>query len=250
MSETPALPRGADGGASLVGNVRTLAQLTPRQINDEVTLALRELKAKGINLGVAVGLFVAALLFLSFALVALIVAAIMGLATVMPAWLSALIFAVFFLLVVGLGALIGLRYVKKAMPLTPDEAIRGVKHDLGVLKDGASFDVASLERSEADDAAAAEAKREAKQSARKGEDAAEPAPTDAELRQRIAERRSHLLNLREELAEQVDVKKQAQKLLDDPESPVNQVRQRWVPLTVAAVSTTTLLVLLRKLLKK
>lgn len=139
----------------------------------------------------------------------------------------------------------------------PEEAIRGLKHDLGVMREGVSFDPQTLVKPELSkeekaalkseklaQAEAAKAEREAKAAA------ADPVPTEAELRERLTARRAHLLGLREDLVERMDVKKQAKALLDDPGSPVNLVRQKWLPLSVAAVSTTTFFVLLRKLFKK
>ena len=33
----------------------------------------------------------------------------------------------------------GVRKFKKAMPLVPEETIRGIKHDLGIAKEGSDF---------------------------------------------------------------------------------------------------------------
>ncbi|NYE96656.1 hypothetical protein FHU41_002906 [Psychromicrobium silvestre] len=257
MSSPQAQTPGNTGDNSLLGNARTLLRLAPRQLNDEFSLAKEELKAKGVKVGIAAGMFGAALVFLGLLVIALVVAAIMGLATVLPAWLAALIVAAFFLLIIAISALLGLRFFKKALPLMPEEAIRGLKHDLGVMREGVSFDPQTLVKPELSkeekaalkseklaQAEAAKAEREAKAAA------ADPVPTEAELRERLTARRAHLLGLREDLVERMDVKKQAKALLDDPGSPVNLVRQKWLPLSVAAVSTTTFFVLLRKLFKK
>ncbi|WP_394942031.1 phage holin family protein [Psychromicrobium sp. YIM B11713] len=242
---------------SLLGNARAFLSLVPRQINDEISLAKQELKTKGVKVGVAAAMFVTALLILSLLVTALVVAAIMGLATVMPAWLAALIVAAFFLVLIGIAVFLGLRIFKKALPLVPEDAIRGLKHDLGILREGNGFDPQTLVKPElskeekealkAEKLAKAEeakAEREAKQAE------ADPVPSEAELRERLTLRRQHLLGLRESLLERMDVKKQTQRLLDDPNSAIGQARRNWLPWSVAAVSATTFFVLLRRLFRK
>lgn len=107
MSSPQAQTPGNTGDNSLLGNARTLLRLAPRQLNDEFSLAKEELKAKGVKVGIAAGMFGAALVFLGLLVIALVVAAIMGLATVLPAWLAALIVAAFFLLIIAISALLG-----------------------------------------------------------------------------------------------------------------------------------------------
>lgn len=257
MSSPRTQTSGQPNEDSLLGNARMFIRLAPRQINDEISLAKQELKAKGIKVGVAAGMFGGALVIVSLLVIALVVAAIMGLATVMPAWLAALIVAAFFLILIAIAALLGLRTFKKALPLLPEEAIKGLKHDLGVLREGNNFDPQTLVKPELtkEEKEAKKAEKLAKAEEAKAESeakaaAADPVPTDAELRDRIALRRQHLLGLREDLVERMDVKKQARQLLDNPDSTVNKVRQNWLPWSVAAVSTTTFFVLLRKLFKK
>ena len=76
---------------ALPRTLKLLFRLAPRQLNDEIAFAKIELKRKGIQVGVAAAFFAVALVFLLFLVVGLIVAAIMGLATIMPAWLAALL---------------------------------------------------------------------------------------------------------------------------------------------------------------
>lgn len=255
-SPRPSAP-GTSNDDSLLGNARTLFRLAPRQLNDEFSLAKEELKGKARLLGFGAALFAVALVVLGLLVIALVVAAIMGLATVLPAWLAALIVAAFFILLIAIAVLLGLKKVKKAFPVLPEEAIRGLKHDVGILRQGVGFDPQTLLKPELSkeekeqlkaekEAKAAEAKAEREAKAAE----ADPVPSEAELRTRIAARREHLLRVREGLIEQADVKKQAKKLLDDPDSVVGKARDRWVPWSIAAVSTTTFFVLLRKLIKR
>jgi uncharacterized membrane protein YqjE len=118
---------------ALPKTLKLLLRLAPRQLNDEIALAKIEIKRKGIQLGVAAAFFGVALIFVAFLVVGLIVAAIMGLATIMPAWLAALLVCAAFLIIALIGAMIGLRKFKGAMPLVPEETLRGIRHDLGIV---------------------------------------------------------------------------------------------------------------------
>jgi len=118
-----------NGGLRLSALPKTLKlifKLAPRQLNDEIAFAKAELKRKGIQLGVAAAFFAVALIFVAFLVIGLIVAAIMGLATIMPAWLAALLVCAAFLVIALIVGLIGYGRFKKAMPLMPEETIRGL----------------------------------------------------------------------------------------------------------------------------
>ncbi|MET3809703.1 phage holin family protein [Arthrobacter sp. UYEF3] len=207
--------------SALPKTLKLIFKLAPRQLNDEIAFAKAELKRKGIQLGVAAAFLAVALIFVAFLVIGLIVAAIMGLATVMPAWLAALVVCAAFLVIALVVGLIGYSRFKKAMPLLPEETIRGFRHDLGIAKDGSSFDAAVLDpntpqakaaKAAKDEAAAkAKAEKEAKKAAEQPD--LGPAPTESELRSRLDQRRRHLTGVRDELGEELDVKTQAQALL-------------------------------------
>ncbi|MDP9693592.1 UNVERIFIED_ORG: putative membrane protein YqjE [Arthrobacter globiformis] len=195
-------------------------KLAPRQLNDEIALAKIEAKRKGKQLGVAGAFFGVAAVFLALLVTGLIVAAIMGLATIMPAWLAALLVSAVFLLIALIGGLIGLRKFKQAMPLIPEDTVRGLKHDLGIAKEGSDFDAAVLDPKSPQAKAAAEAKAaekaraKADKEAKKSAEAVDvPVATEPELRRRLKQRREHLTGVRDELGEELDVKPQAQALL-------------------------------------
>jgi uncharacterized membrane protein YqjE len=258
--------------SALPKTLKLVARLAPRQLNDEIALAKVEIKRKGIQLGVAAAFLAVALVFVAFLVIGLIVAAIMGLATIMPAWLAALLVCALFLIIAVIGALVGLRKFKKAMPLVPEDTLRGLKHDLGIAKEGSEFDPAVLDPS-SEQAKAAKAAKEAKAAQAKAEKEAKaaakpdlgPAPTEAELRRRLDQRRRHLTGVRDELGQELDVKTQAQALLDVTQEKLNAAKERvgqqfaglgesapdlrWKPLVALAASTAVLLVLLRKLFK-
>lgn len=205
---------------ALPKTLKLIFQLAPRQLNDEIALAKVEVKRKGKQLGVAGAFFGVAAVFAAFLLTGLIVAAIMGLATIMPAWLAALLVCAVFLIIALIGGLIGLRKFKKAMPLVPEDTIRSLKHDLGIAKEGSDFDAAVLDPNSPQAKAAKEAKEAAKAKEKADKEAkakAEaidlPAPTEPELRRRLHQRREHLKGARDELGEELDVKPQGEALL-------------------------------------
>jgi hypothetical protein len=186
--------------------VSVVSRLAPKQLNDELQLTLRQLQSKGVSLGVSAALVVGGLVFLSLVMIALVVAAIAGLATVMPLWLSALVVAVVFLIIGGLLAGIGALRAKNTLPeaaAIPKQAMLRVQHDLGVLREGTAFDPATLA---APKPAKPAKKGEAPVPASQQPQVKAPKPTEAELRRRLARRREHLAQLRDTFGEQTDVK--------------------------------------------
>lgn len=265
---------------ALPGTARLLFRLAPRQLNDEIAFAKIELKRKGIQVGVAAAFFAVALLFLAFLVVGLIVAAIMGLATIMPAWLAALLVSAAFLLIALIGGLVGLARFKKAMPLMPEETIRGIRHDIGVAREGSAFNPAVLDPQspEAKAAKAAKAEAAAKAKAEKAAKAAEhdrefPHASEPELVHRLSQRRHHLTEVRDELGTELDLKTQARYVLAAAQVKARETQvlaqrsvdaagqrlaafsgstdlsRRWKPLAAFAAAGTVLVVLLRKLLR-
>ncbi len=119
---------------TLRGQVSGLRHLIPSQIADEARIAANILKSKGIHIGVAAGAGIVAVALLAFMVIALVVALIMGLGTIMAPWLAALVVAGGFLVLALILAGFAVWRVKSSMPLVPDEAIRGFRHDIGVSK--------------------------------------------------------------------------------------------------------------------
>jgi uncharacterized membrane protein YqjE len=266
---------------ALPKTLKLLFRLAPRQLNDEIAFAKVELKRKGIQVGVAAAFLAVALIFVAFLVVGLIVAAIMGLATIMPAWLAALLVCAVFLIIALIGGLIGVRKLKKAMPLVPEETIRGIKYDLGIAKEGTGFNAALLDpaspeakaaKAAKDEAAAkAKAEKEAKAEAQKTEF---PHASEPELHRRLEQRRRHIAEVRDELDTELDVKPQvgflvgaAKEKLGEGKAMLDQGRNaagqrlaafsestdgsgvRWKPLAAFAASASILVVLLRRLLR-
>jgi hypothetical protein len=125
---------GSADGRSTAELVQHAGEQLSRLVRSEIALAKAELAAKGRHAGVGVGLFGGSGLVMLYAFGALILAAIAGLAEVVPAWLSALIVGVALLLVAGLMALLGRGQVRRAMPPTPKEATDGMRADLAVVR--------------------------------------------------------------------------------------------------------------------
>ena len=249
------------GNSSLVGLAKVMARLTPRQLNDELGLATAEMKQKGIKAGIAAAFMVVALLFVAGLAIALIVAAILGLATVMPGWLAALLVAALFLIIAAVGGLIGYSRFKKTLPLLPEEALYGLRYDLGVLREGRSFDPATLEKKP----------KPPKEPKEKKKDQPEDGPkkaTEEELRTRTRQRREHMAAVRDGLGEKTDVKGQIKELKarraarhrktdssgaagsTSSEDVIALLKERWQPLTVLAASLLAMIIMLRRLSQK
>ncbi|GAA3298544.1 MULTISPECIES: phage holin family protein [Glutamicibacter] len=182
---------------SAKAQVDGLKELVPQQLSDEIKLATTVLKGKGISIGMAAALAGAALLVVLLFVIAVVVTLVNVLALWLPGWAAALIVAGFFLLIAAILGLVGYSKVKKALPLKPEAAIRGLRHDFGVLKDGSAFDVSTLDeplkKKSAEDDESADKKKEPKP----------PAPSADELVLRTKRRRRQIQALRDNLGESV-----------------------------------------------
>jgi uncharacterized protein YacL len=127
------VPENASTG-QLIGQ---LTEQISRLVRDEARLAQAEVTEKAKKLGVGAGLFGGAGLVAFFGLAALITAAILALAVVVPDWLAALIVAVVLFAVAGVLALVGKKDVAKGSPPVPTEAISSVKTDIATVKESA-----------------------------------------------------------------------------------------------------------------
>lgn len=114
--------------------VSDLTDQVKRLVRDEVRLGVLELKQKSTRMGVGAGLFGAAGLVALFGAGALVAAAIMALALVLPGWAAALVVAGALFVVAGISALVGRTQIKNATPPVPQEAIEGVRKDVEVVK--------------------------------------------------------------------------------------------------------------------
>ena len=261
---------------SAKAQVEGLKELVPQQISDELKLATTLLKSKGISLGMAGAMAGAALVLVLLFGIAAVVTLINVLAIWLPGWAAALILAGFFLILAAILGLVGYRKIKKAMPLKPEAAIRGIRHDIGVLKDGSNFDVSTLDeplKKKSEDA-------EGKDS--KPNEPKPPAPSADELILRTKRRRRQIQALRDNLGESIQVplakvdkvrhfaestgervsnaaakarsfvrpSSTAGEDLSESDRAAAERMEKAKPLVVAAGSATALAVVLRKLFKR
>jgi uncharacterized membrane protein YqjE len=119
---------------SLFGLVGDVPKLVKGLVKGEIDLLKAEMFAKAKIFGLAAGLLVGALVVVLYAIGVLLTAAVMGLATVMPAWLAALVVAVVMLIIAAILGLIGWKRLKKGLPITPKRTIASVKNDINAVK--------------------------------------------------------------------------------------------------------------------
>ena len=103
-------------------------------IRSELELLKAELVEKAKHAGVGVGLVAGGAFFGFFAFAVLLTAAILGIATALPAWLAALIVAGALLIVTAILVLIGVKQLKEGTPPVPTETIASVKQDVNAIK--------------------------------------------------------------------------------------------------------------------
>lgn len=127
---TPVTPVADRSTAELV---KLAAEQISTLVRDELQLARVELTQKGKRAGLGVGMFGGAGIIALYGVGALLAAAIIGLAVVMPAWLSALIIGAVLLAVAGALALLGRGQVRKAVPPMPQGAVESVKADIDTI---------------------------------------------------------------------------------------------------------------------
>ena len=119
----PPDPASASTG-ELIGQLERAAD---HLVRHEVRLAQAEVTQKAKRLGIGAGLFGGAGVVALLGLGALVTAAILGLAHVLPGWLAAVLVAVVLFAVAGVLALLGKKDVQRAAPPLPTETIASVR---------------------------------------------------------------------------------------------------------------------------
>lgn len=114
--------------------VRQASEQISTLVRDELRQAKAELADKGRHAGMGIGLFGGAAVMLHYALGALLFAAGLGLAEVMPGWAAALVVAAILLVIAGIEALVGRSQLKRSTPLIPDRTIESVRADIDTVK--------------------------------------------------------------------------------------------------------------------
>lgn len=113
---------------------RDLVAQLKRLIAGELALFKAEMTTKAKAAGIGAGLLVGALVFVFFALCALVTTAVLAFALILPAWLAALVVGVILLILGGIAALIGRSKLKKGMPPVPDDLKQELSDDVRALK--------------------------------------------------------------------------------------------------------------------
>ena len=113
-----------------------LTEQVSRLVRAELDLAKAEMVKKVKGLGIGAGLLVAAAILVFYALGTLIDAAVLGLSTVFAPWLAALVIGFVILAIVAILALVGLRLIKAATPLKPEDTLKNVKDNVDAIKNG------------------------------------------------------------------------------------------------------------------
>ena len=119
---------------SLLTLISDVPGLISSLVRDELEQLKQEVIGKLKHAGVGVGLLVCAGTFLFFALGVFVAAAIIGLATVLPAWAAALIVGGALLVIAVILILSGLANLKKGVPPAPTKTISSVKKDVNAIK--------------------------------------------------------------------------------------------------------------------
>jgi hypothetical protein len=119
---------------SLFALIANLPTLLVDLLRGELDSLKQEITSKLKAAGIGVGLLVGAAVFAFFAVSVLIAAAVLGLATVLPAWAAALIVGGAILLIGVVLALLGIANLKKGVPPAPTKTIDSIKKDVRVIK--------------------------------------------------------------------------------------------------------------------
>jgi len=126
-------PNAAD--ASVRELVERLSTQVSALVRDEMALATAELKRKGAQAGVGVGIGGVGAVLALMGVGLLIAAATLGLALVVAGWLAALIMGIIVLVLAGLLSAVGLTQVRSATPPVPEQAVQSTKRDIQTVKE-------------------------------------------------------------------------------------------------------------------
>ena len=130
----PPAPRDASTAALLTG----LTDQVTRLVRDEVRLGQAEVTTRAEELGVGAGLFGGAGQVAVLGLNALVTAAVLALADVIPGWLAGIVLAVVLSAVAAVLALLGRKDVQQAAPPLPTETLESARTDMATIKDRVS----------------------------------------------------------------------------------------------------------------
>ncbi len=119
---------------SLGSLISSLPGLVTDLLKAEFANLQREIVGKLKAIGIGVAFFVVAAVLAFFMLGVLLAAAVLGFATIMPAWAAALTVAGIILVAIIVLVLIGVNRLKHGVPPAPTETIESVKDDVRAIK--------------------------------------------------------------------------------------------------------------------
>jgi membrane protein len=125
---------GAD--ASVGQLVERLSGQVSALVRDEMALATAEMKRKGAQAGVGIGIGGVGAVVALLGLGALVAAAVLGLASVLAAWLAALLIGLALLVLAGVISGFGITQVRHSAPPVPEQAMQSTKRDIETVKEG------------------------------------------------------------------------------------------------------------------
>lgn len=131
------VPKGADPEPGMGELVSQASQQVSELVRQEIRLAMTEVTGKARHGAFGAGMFGGAALVALYGAGAAVAAAIAALSLVWPVWLAAVVVAAVLLIIAGILALVGRGETKKATPPVPEQAIEGVKRDVGEVKERA-----------------------------------------------------------------------------------------------------------------
>ena len=127
--------RGPGKDATIGELARQLPEQISRLVREELRLAQLEMTQKGKRAGIGAGMLGGGGVIALYGVAALLAAAILALALVLPAWASALIVGGALLLVSAALAGMGRKRVKQAMPPVPQQTQASVEADVEEIKE-------------------------------------------------------------------------------------------------------------------
>src|ERR1700722_10141719 len=138
MAEPDGTAQPAVGPDASAGElVKQLTEQVSRLIRDELKLAEYEMTRKAKRMGRGAGLFGGGGLVALYGIGCLLAAAILGLASVLPAWAAALIVGGALLVMAGVAGLMGKSQVSKDAHPMPEQTVQSVKADVEEIKERA-----------------------------------------------------------------------------------------------------------------
>ena len=116
--------------------VRQVSEQVSVLVRDELKLARLEMRRKGKQAGLGIGMLGGGGVIALYAAGCLLACAVIAISVAVVAWLAALIVGAALLAAAGAVALLGKGRLQKAVPPVPEEAVDGVKTDVEVVREG------------------------------------------------------------------------------------------------------------------